>query len=286
VRGAQQQRSFALGERILFSLLEREDLTIDEAEGELLARALGYPGKRELLVAVGDGRVESEDLGRELAAVKGVKKRRKKPLDLPAPNKAEGWFALRATDQFRFRVPGGQSTGPNARAALAQLSFSTRVDVSPEGVVPGDRLVGIMHADGPITIYPVHSDALASLHDDDVAWIDVRWDMTGGAERIHKVAISMLVSNRPGALAQISAAIAASEANIHNLVMRIISPDFHKNIFELEVRDLGQLTDVLSSLKLTPGLSQVRRATIAEAESVVIAEWSGEQADGNPTYDH
>jgi hypothetical protein len=45
------------------------------------------------------------------------------------------------------------------------------------------------------------------------------------------------------------------------------------------VRDLGQLTDVLASLKLTNGLSQVRRATVAEAESVAIAEWTGAEAD-------
>jgi GTP diphosphokinase / guanosine-3',5'-bis(diphosphate) 3'-diphosphatase len=62
-------------------------------------------------------------------------------------------------------------------------------------------------------------------------------------------------------------------------VMRIVSPDFHKNIFELEVKDLGQLTDVLSSLKFTHGLSQVRRATVAEAESVAMAEWTGAEAD-------
>ena len=73
-----------------------------------------------------------------------------------------------------------------------------------------------------------------------------------------------VVSSWSEALAQVSAAIAAAEANIHNLVMRIVSPDFHKNIFELEVRDLVQLTEVLSALKLTHGLSQVRRATVAD----------------------
>jgi guanosine-3',5'-bis(diphosphate) 3'-pyrophosphohydrolase len=109
-----------------------------------------------------------------------------------------------------------------------------------------------------------------------VAWIDVRWDIAGREDRSYKVVISMLVQNKPGALAQISSAIAAADANIHNLVMRIISPDFHKNIFELEVRDLPQLTDVLSALKLTPGLSQVRRATIVEAEAVAGADWTGD----------
>ncbi len=279
VRGAQQQRAHALGEHVLSSLLEREGTMLDETESEQLARALGHASRRELLIALGEGRVDTEALGVELATVKGIKKRRKKALDLPLPDKAEGWFALRDTELFRFRVPGGQSSGPSAGLALAQLGFSTKVEISPEGVVPGDRLVGIMRPDAPIMIYPIHSDALVSLHDSDVAWIDVRWDIAGREDRAYKVVISMLTVNRPGSLAQISGAIAAAEANIHNLVMRIVSPDFHKNIFELEVRDLGQLTDVLSSLKLTHGLSQVRRATVAEAESVAIAEWSGAEAD-------
>jgi len=279
VRVAQQQRFQALGDHAISTLLERDGLSLDEVEFEQLAKALGHPSRRDLVVAVGEGKVDAEALTTEIASVKGLKKRKKKALDLPTPDKAEGWFALRDTDMFRFRVPGGQSTGPNARLALAQLGFNTKVETSPEGVVPGDRLVGIMRANGPIAIYPIHSDALVSMHDSDVAWIDVRWDIAGREDRNHKVVISMLTVNKPGSLAQISSAIAAAEANIHNLVMRIVSPDFHKNIFELEVRDLAQLTEVLSTLKLTHGLSQVRRATIGEAESVALAEWTGANAE-------
>jgi guanosine-3',5'-bis(diphosphate) 3'-pyrophosphohydrolase len=279
VRIGAQQRAHALGEHVLSSLLEREGVSIDDAEAERLAKAMMFPSRRDLLIAVGEGKVETESLAIELAAVKGIKKRRKKELALPAPDKAEGWFALRDTDMFRFRVPGGQRSGDNARAALAQLGFSTKVQISPEGVVPGDRMIGILKPNGPIMIYPAHSEALTPLYESDVAWIDVRWDIAGKEDRFHKAVISMLTQNKPGALAQISAAIAAAEANIHNLVMRIVSPDFHKNIFELEVRDLAQLTEVLSALKLTHGLSQVRRATVAEAESVALADWTGAEAD-------
>ena len=180
---------------------------------------------------------------------------------------------MRDTNLFRFRGPGNQRPGPNAKAALAQLGFSTRVEISKEGVVPGDRLVGILRPDAPIVIYPIHSEALIDLHDSDVAWIDVRWDIAGRDERYYKVVISMLAVNRPGSLAQVAAAIAAAEANIHNLSMRMVAPDFHKFIFEIEVRDLAQLTDVLSTLKLTHGLSEVQRATVADAKSLSQMEW-------------
>ena len=39
------------------------------------------------------------------------------------------------------------------------------------------------------------------------------------------------------------------------------------------MRDLGQLTDVLNSLKMQAGVSDVHRATIAEAEEVMTLEW-------------
>jgi guanosine-3',5'-bis(diphosphate) 3'-pyrophosphohydrolase len=56
--------------------------------------------------------------------------------------------------------------------------------------------------------------------------------------------------------------------------MRMESPDFHHFVFQLEVRDLPQLNDVLNSLKLTAGLSEVRRGTASEAKSVITGDWS------------
>jgi len=275
VRQAATQRAFSLGEHILNMMLEREGVMLDDTEAVTLAEALGMANRRDLLIAVGEGKVGSEPLATELASIKGLRKRRRK-LDLPVADTADGWFALRSTDLFRFRVPGGQRSGPNAKAALAQLDFQMGVLVSNEGVVPGDRLVGILQPDKPLEIYPIHSDALINLHDSDVAWLDVRWNLAGREDRAYAVVVSMESVNKPGSLAQISAAIAACDANINNLVMRMISPDFHQMIFEIEVRDLAQLTDVLATLKRSPGLSAVQRAGIREASMISTLEWDGQ----------
>lgn len=273
VRHAASQRAFALGEHVLKMMLEREGVMLDDSEAKALAEALGSPSKRDLLIAVGEGKIGSEPLAAELARIKGLRKRRRK-LDLPVADTADGWFALRATDLFRFRVPGGQRSGPRAKAALAQLDFHMPVTISGEGVVPGDRLVGILQPDAPMLVYPIHSDALTNLHDSDVAWVDVRWNLSGKDE-LYPTVISMESVNRPGSLAQISSAIAACDANINNLVMRMISPDFHQMIFEIEVRDLAQLTDVLATLKRSPGLSSVQRAGMREASMISTLEWDG-----------
>ncbi|WP_224702045.1 RelA/SpoT family protein [Devosia aquimaris] len=274
VRNAAAQRTLALGEHVINMLLEREGVMLDDSESAALCEALGFAARRDLLVAVGEGKVSAEALTTELARIKGLNKRRRK-LDLPVADTADGWFALRSTDLYRFRVPGGQRSGPRAKAALSQLDFHMPVAVSGEGVVPGDRLVGILQPDSPMLIYPIHSDALIDMHDSDVAWVDVRWNLNGREDRLYPTVISMESVNKPGSLAQISSAIAACDANINNLVMRMISPDFHQMIFEIEVRDLAQLTDVLATLKRSPGLSAVQRAGIREASMISTLEWDG-----------
>ncbi len=274
VRQASMQRALALGEHVLNMMLEREGVMLDETETKALADEMAQPGKREFLIAVGEGKIGSEDLGNALAKIKGIRKRRRK-LDLPVADTADGWFALRATDQFKFRVPGGQHAGPAAKAALAQLDFHTPVTISGEGVVPGDRLVGILEPQAPLMVYPIHSEALIEKHDGDLAWVDVRWDVAATEDKLYATVISMESVNKPGSLAQISSAIAACDANINNLVMRMISPDFHQMIFEIEVRDLAQLTDVLATLKRSPGLSAVQRAGIREASMISTLEWDG-----------
>src|SRR5690606_1040979 len=57
VRQAAQHRAYALGEHVLSVVLEREVVSIDEAESKALAERLGFIGKRELLIAVGEGKV-------------------------------------------------------------------------------------------------------------------------------------------------------------------------------------------------------------------------------------
>jgi len=150
------------------------------------------------------------------------------------------------------------------------------VQISAEGIVPGDRMVGILATDGVLSVYPIHSDALVNLYDQDVAWIDVLWDAGQTDNQMFGVAVSMLAANKPGMLAKATATIASCDANIHNLVLRMISPEFHQIIFQLEVRDLVQLTEALSTLKYSEGLSKVQRASVQEAKAITRIDWQGQ----------
>ena len=274
VRLSGQKRATALGEQVLESVLQREGFEFDMDESQRLAETFGVETRRDLALMIGEGNVQTDELAAESAKIKGVRRRRKRRVDLPVADQADGWFSLRASDSFKFRIPGGQRLGAKGEAALAKLGFNTGVEITPEGSVPGDRIVGILQPNGTITVYPIHSDALSDLHDSDVAWIDARWDITDIEDRRYNVAIAMLALNKPGSLAQISAAIAACDANIHNLFLLQTSPDFHKLVMDIELRDLPQLTDVLTSLKNTANLTKVQRATNSEASAISKIDWT------------
>jgi guanosine-3',5'-bis(diphosphate) 3'-pyrophosphohydrolase len=122
VRQQAQARAYALGEHMVSILLEREGTGLDDGEFKALAEGLGQPSKRELLIALGEGKIGGEDLDTQVMEVKGIKRRRKK-IDLPVPDKAEGWFALKATDEFRFRVPGNPRSGPPRQGSADPARF-------------------------------------------------------------------------------------------------------------------------------------------------------------------
>ncbi len=275
VRLNEQKRSNALGEQVLSTLLQREGVDNEVEAGEKLAADLELASRAELVGAIGRGEVDAENLQKRVASLSGRRRRlfRRRQVSLPVPSEKDGWFSLRQSSDFKFRVPGGQKLGSKGKRALSKLDFNTPVVTSAEGVVPGDRMVGILSTAGKLSVYPIHSDALTKMHEADVAWIDVLWDLSNSPDQMFFAVISLLAVNKPGMLAQASATIASCEANVHNLVLRMVSPDFHQLIFQLEVRDLVQLTDVLTALKQSAGLSRVQRALFDEASAISRIDW-------------
>src|SRR5690606_3451142 len=120
VRVSAQQRAMTLGEQVLAAVLEREAVTFEADDADQLAERFELPGRRDMLVAVGEGKISADDLARESTALKG-KRRRNSALALPVGDNAEGWFSLKRGPTFKFRVPGGQRTGVQRFAALPRL---------------------------------------------------------------------------------------------------------------------------------------------------------------------
>jgi RelA/SpoT family (p)ppGpp synthetase len=127
------------------------------------------------------------------------------------------------------------------------------------GAVPGDRIVGIVTPGEGITIYPIQSPALKDFEEEPERWLDVRWDIDESNKERFPARVSVTAINAPGSLAEIAQVVAANDANIHTLSMIRTAPDFTEMLIDLEVWDLKHLNRLLSQLKASSAVSDVRR---------------------------
>ena len=183
----------------------------------------------------------------------------------PPKPREEGWFNLRNAAGMLFQIPGrasrkeraGRTRATRCRSAASRGDLPVRF--APEGAVPGDRIVGIMQPGSGITIYPIQSPSLTAFDDQPERWIDVRWDIDESNKERFPARVSVTAINAPGSLAEIAQIIAANDANIHTLSMIRTAPDFTEMLIDLEVWDLKHLNRLLSQLKTSSAVSDVRR---------------------------
>jgi GTP diphosphokinase / guanosine-3',5'-bis(diphosphate) 3'-diphosphatase len=215
----------------------------------------------DVLAAVGRGELSSTDV---LRAVFPDYKEERATVASAAPPKEEGWLSLRNAAGMLFKLPGRPE--PKKPAADEKRAVPVRgaggdlpVTFSPDGAVPGDRIVGIITPGKGITIYPIQSSALSAFEDQPENWIDVRWDIDETMKERFPARVSISALNEPGSLAEIADVIAQNEANIHRLQMANTAPDFTEMLFELEVWDLKHLNRLISQLKEKSCVSAARR---------------------------
>ncbi|WP_017668058.1 bifunctional (p)ppGpp synthetase/guanosine-3',5'-bis(diphosphate) 3'-pyrophosphohydrolase [Sandarakinorhabdus sp. AAP62] len=150
-------------------------------------------------------------------------------------------------------VPGASTRPSRPRGAKAKAAASISIEGLTPGVgfllcdhcrpVPGDRIVGIRHPDGPISVHVIDCDHLA---DESGEWLDVKWgaETAGAAARI-----AVVVHNQPGALASLAASIAAHNANIVGLALKHRDREFHTDIVDIEVESVSHLATILGALR-------------------------------------
>ncbi|MHA1538530.1 MAG: RelA/SpoT family protein, partial [Alphaproteobacteria bacterium] len=89
--------------------------------------------------------------------------------------------------------------------------------------LPGDRIVGIIVTGKGVTIHTIDCETLESFSAQPERWLDVSWDRQ--ADGGHVARISVIVSNEPGALGDLSSVIGRNDGNISNLKFTSRSED-------------------------------------------------------------
>ncbi|GAB1581464.1 RelA/SpoT family protein [Phyllobacterium phragmitis] len=268
-RSAVRKQYSGLGMRILERAFERAGKTFSKESLKQGLPRLARKDVEDVLAAVGRGELPSTDVVR---AVHPDYQDTRVTLQSPANRGEKGWFNIQNAAGMIFKVPeGGEAEAKAAAPGTMRESGGKRalpirgtnadlpVRFSPEGAVPGDRIVGILQPGAGITIYPIQSPALTAYDDQPERWIDVRWDIDEQMKERFPARISITAINSPGSLAEIAQIVANNDANIHNLSMVRTAPDFTEMIMDLEVWDLKHLNRIVSQLKESACVSDARR---------------------------
>ena len=246
IKSEERARSITLGR----GMLEKEIRRLGKGPSQLLqpeplALALeryGFATDDDFFAAVGYGKVSARQaVGRLLppeefqALTEAAEGREKKAERKPArPRPTDEGVSIRGVDDILVRF--SKCCGP----------------------VPGDEIIGFITRGRGVSIHTVDCPNAVSLMADPERQIAVHWD--GQRKGSHQVKIRVEIGkDRPGILAEISAAISATHTNISQAEIRVTEERKGLNSFTLEVSDLRQLQAAMQAIQKVDGVVGVER---------------------------
>ena len=245
LRVEEAKRSLEVGKR----LLERELRRHDAALGPLLktsriqdvAKESGLPGADELFTAIGYGRISAIHVANRLCAEEGER------------SIVAGAVAEVEEKAGAKRVPTADEKGVKVKG-VHDLMMHLSKCCEP---VPGDRIIGYITRGRGLTIHTADCPNLDALDYDKARLVEVDWDTTQATTV--SVKISVLTLDKPGMLANVSAAVTNAEANISRA--EITTREDRKALldFIVEVQNTAHVDRVVKAIEKIDGVLQVRR---------------------------
>jgi GTP pyrophosphokinase len=236
----EQKRSLSLGQEILekearkqglsFSKILKSD-TLNEA-----VRELGFTRVDKMIAAVGFGKLSALHVLHPFMPEQEV----------PEPG------TVKARPRVRKKREGIKIHG------FDDILVNFSKCCNP---VPGDEVLGFITRGQGVSIHRIHCPNVGggTVNSDRV--VDVQWNLK--EETVRPVRISVITSNRPGILADISAKISSEEINISAADIRIRKDGKSVCNFELEIRNRRDLDRILHAISRTKDVLEVKRTASA-----------------------
>ncbi|MBW8758981.1 MAG: bifunctional (p)ppGpp synthetase/guanosine-3',5'-bis(diphosphate) 3'-pyrophosphohydrolase [Burkholderiales bacterium] len=247
LKNLEHEESILLGEKLLTQALRNEGMAVpgdDEEHAALwqsLTRWSGSRSRAELMVDIGLGRKIASIVAKRLAQLLGERGQRPGAIALTM-----GRFASNeaAVGQNVVEIDGSEG-------ASVQLATCCRP-------IPGDEVAGYFGGEG-LTVHTKDCSIGRRLRERDAErWMEVDW--AEQLTRQFESAVSVLVRNTKGTLAQVAQAISAAEADITHIDM---GDERASETTELRllvsVRDRLHLADVLRTLKRASSVLRAAR---------------------------
>jgi GTP pyrophosphokinase len=241
------------GKSILAKAFRQEGVDGSEKVLDATAKTLKQASLDDLYVAVATGTIGPKDVVH--AAYPELREAR-------APRMMPAFMGQSLT----ARSP--RNLSPKGEAGMAITGLVAGMDVHYAGCchpLPGDKIVGIVANGKGVTVHTKDCVTLETFAATPERFLDVDWDLSTLSRadpKAHKFIgrISVIASNNPNALANLTNAVSKHEGAIANLKVVHRQQDFFEAILDVEVRDVRHLNQVIGGLRGASGIAQVERA--------------------------
>ena len=236
----ERTRSLALGRELFEREAKKYRLTpaalLVSDEMKKLIGELGFPSSDDLLASIGYGKTSIQQVLGKLA---------------PA--------AVHDTDAATETRPARPTRKPEGAAVriggVEDLLVRFAKCCSP---VPGDGIVGFITRGRGLTVHARDCLTVAKNVLDKERLVTVEWGAAEPAKRPVRIAV-YIGRDRPGLLAEITAAISSRQGNIIKAEITVTDDRKGLNHFVVEVEDLRQLQDIMQAIRDVKDIVNVER---------------------------
>jgi len=252
----QQQREVSL--RLGSELADKELRKVGLARNKLsktgtlkaLAETQGYRSENDLLVAIGYGKLSALQMAEKLVNMEKKEPGSRVSMESVTGLLGEGFGKMTS---FAKKIVGQKSSSSGVSiAGINDMLVRFGRCCNP---VPGDPIIGFITRGRGVTVHVLGCSKALSTDPD--RQVDVAWNVDEGFRR--RVSLRLLTINRPGVLADISNTFSKRDVNISQANCRSTGDERAVNTFEVGVRDLKQLNELMRSLEKLDGVFSVER---------------------------
>jgi GTP diphosphokinase / guanosine-3',5'-bis(diphosphate) 3'-diphosphatase len=235
----ERTRSLALGRELFEREAKKYRLTpatlLASDEMKKLIGELGFPSSDDLLASIGYGKTSIQQVLGKLA---------------PTTVHDE------ATAEAKTARPARKGEGPAVRLrGVDDLLVRFAKCCAP---VPGDGIVGFITRGRGLTVHARDCLTVAKNVLDKERLVTVEWGAEEPAKRPVRIAV-YIGRDRPGLLAEITAAISSRQGNIIKAEITVTDDRKGLNHFVVEVEDLRQLQDIMQAIREVKDIVNVER---------------------------
>jgi GTP diphosphokinase / guanosine-3',5'-bis(diphosphate) 3'-diphosphatase len=247
LRAEQRDKSKRLGEELLERELRKAGvswtkLQKNDAQMRAVNEELKVANADELLVGIGYGKIDPEDVLRAVAPPDDEGRESKPPVAL-----REGRFAglvrkVIKRDEGAIRING-----------IDDVLVRYAKCCNP---LPGDDILGFITRGRGVTIH--RRNCQKAFDTDPERRVEITWDAKARINR--NVQLRVVTANQPGILALVGQTFMAQGINISEANCRASDDGRAVNLFSFVCHDLSQLKNVMRALQRVKGVAVVERA--------------------------